>query len=127
MDYNEQKIENIVECLRHAKDREKKCSLLIGAGCSVKAGIPTAAGFVEEIKKRLLCIKSSSFIRFLSSVAFCCYSSFKDMIIFQLTGIADRLRGALEAAPAERGQIPDDALDDENLFKQPNDIGNPVL
>ena len=45
-------IEDIVETLKKAKDRNKGCTLLIGAGCSVKAGIPTAAEFVEIIKKK---------------------------------------------------------------------------
>lgn len=43
-------IDDLVETLRNAKDRERKCTLLIGAGCSVKAGIPTAAGFVDVIR-----------------------------------------------------------------------------
>ncbi len=43
-------IDDVVETLRKAKDRDQKCTLLIGAGCSVKAGIPTAAGFVEIIR-----------------------------------------------------------------------------
>lgn len=47
----ERKIEDIVESLRKAKDRPSKCTLLIGAGCSAKAGIPLASGFVEAIKK----------------------------------------------------------------------------
>ncbi len=45
-------IEEIVETLQNAKARGKCCTLLIGAGCSVKAGIPTATGFVEVIKQR---------------------------------------------------------------------------
>lgn len=45
-------IEDAVETLQNAKERQRGCSLLIGAGCSVKAGIPTAAGFVDIIKKR---------------------------------------------------------------------------
>jgi hypothetical protein len=45
-------IDEIVETLRNAKEHGKKCSVLIGAGCSVTAGIPTARGFVEIIKKR---------------------------------------------------------------------------
>jgi len=44
-------MDDVVEAIRNAKRRGKKCALLIGAGCSVKAGIPTAAGFVEIIKK----------------------------------------------------------------------------
>ncbi|MCB2264226.1 MAG: hypothetical protein LGR52_15000 [Candidatus Thiosymbion ectosymbiont of Robbea hypermnestra] len=47
----ERKIDNLVETLRNGVDRGKKCALLIGAGCSVQAGIPTAAGFVELIKE----------------------------------------------------------------------------
>jgi len=45
-------IEDIVETLKNAKEREKKCSVLIGAGCSVTAGIPTAQGFVDIIKEK---------------------------------------------------------------------------
>lgn len=43
-------IEEIKQTLQNAKSRGRGCALLIGAGCSVKAGIPTAAGFVEIIK-----------------------------------------------------------------------------
>jgi tetratricopeptide (TPR) repeat protein len=45
-------IEDIVETLKNAKERGKKCSVLIGAGCSVAAGIPSARGFVNIIKER---------------------------------------------------------------------------
>ena len=45
-------IDDIVETLKNAKARKKSCSLLIGAGCSVKAGIPTAADFVQIIQER---------------------------------------------------------------------------
>ena len=45
-------IEDIVETLKNAKERGKKCSVLIGAGCSVTAGIPTARGFVNIIKEK---------------------------------------------------------------------------
>ena len=45
-------IDDIVDIIKFAKDQKRGCCLLIGAGCSVKAGIPTAAGLVEEIKKR---------------------------------------------------------------------------
>ena len=48
----ERKIEDVVETLKAAKVRQNKCTLLIGAGCSVKAGVPTAAGFVEAIKAK---------------------------------------------------------------------------
>jgi tetratricopeptide (TPR) repeat protein len=44
-------VDDIVETLKNAKAHGRKCTLLIGAGCSVKAGIPTAAGFVEAIEK----------------------------------------------------------------------------
>lgn len=44
-------MDDVVEAVRHAKRRGKKCALLIGAGCSVSAGIPLASGFVEIIKK----------------------------------------------------------------------------
>jgi tetratricopeptide (TPR) repeat protein len=43
-------IEDVAETLKNAKDRGERCSLLIGAGCSVDAGIPTAQGFVDQIK-----------------------------------------------------------------------------
>lgn len=50
MDYT-RSIEDVVETLRNAKGRGRNCTLLIGAGCSVKAGIPTAPGFVEVIRE----------------------------------------------------------------------------
>jgi len=42
----------ISQTLQNAKSRKRGCVLLIGAGCSVKAGIPAASGFVEIIKNR---------------------------------------------------------------------------
>ncbi|MFZ5887079.1 MAG: TPR end-of-group domain-containing protein [Chloroflexota bacterium] len=45
-------VQEIVETLKNAKEHGKKCSVLIGAGCSVTAGIPTAQGFVEIIRER---------------------------------------------------------------------------
>jgi Tfp pilus assembly protein PilF len=42
-------IEAIVEELRYGLGRQHKATLLIGAGCSVSAGIPLAGGFVELI------------------------------------------------------------------------------
>jgi hypothetical protein len=45
-------IEGIVEIVRDAKERGKGCSLLIGAGCSVTAGVPSANGFVEDKKEK---------------------------------------------------------------------------
>ncbi|MCX5890658.1 MAG: hypothetical protein NTY36_14605 [Deltaproteobacteria bacterium] len=44
-------IEDIVETIQLAKAHGRGCSLLVGAGCSVKAGIPLASGFVELIKE----------------------------------------------------------------------------
>ncbi len=34
-------IEDIVDAHKYAKSRNKTCTVLIGAGCSVSAGIPT--------------------------------------------------------------------------------------
>jgi NAD-dependent SIR2 family protein deacetylase len=45
-------IDDIVETLINGKESDRTCSLLIGAGCSVSAGIPPASGFVAEIKNR---------------------------------------------------------------------------
>ncbi|HYO59854.1 TPR end-of-group domain-containing protein [Archangium sp.] len=45
-------IEVLVEQLQHVKEHGKKCSLLIGAGCSVTAGVPAAQGFVDIIKNK---------------------------------------------------------------------------
>lgn len=47
-------VEYVADALQRAKDRPGKCALLIGAGCSVKAGIPTAQGFVDHIKEHYL-------------------------------------------------------------------------
>ncbi|MDO8140643.1 MAG: hypothetical protein Q6358_04015, partial [Candidatus Brocadiales bacterium] len=47
----EHTMDDVVETVKKAKDRGKKCTLLIGAGCSVTAGIPSARGFVEIIEK----------------------------------------------------------------------------
>lgn len=44
-------IADVIETVRRAKDRDKACTLLIGAGCSVKAGIPTANEFVDIIRR----------------------------------------------------------------------------
>jgi len=46
----ERKIDDIVSVLKAAKRSNRRCSLLIGAGCSVSAGIPLASQFVEIIK-----------------------------------------------------------------------------
>jgi Plant specific mitochondrial import receptor subunit TOM20 len=45
-------IDEIAETLQNAKVGRRACTLLIGAGVSVTAGIPTAGGFVDEIRKR---------------------------------------------------------------------------
>ncbi|MGC7872087.1 SIR2 family protein [Desulfosporosinus sp. SYSU MS00001] len=42
-------IDEIAECIINAKG---KCSFLVGAGCSVTAGIPLASGFVKLIKDK---------------------------------------------------------------------------
>ncbi|MBI2471878.1 MAG: hypothetical protein HYV59_11650, partial [Planctomycetes bacterium] len=47
----EHNMDDVVETVKNAKGRGKKCTLLIGAGCSVTAGIPSARGFVEIIEK----------------------------------------------------------------------------
>ena len=44
-------IDELLESLRHARERKTRISVLIGAGCSVTAGIPLASGFVKEIEK----------------------------------------------------------------------------
>ena len=46
-----EEIEGIASILRAGKDAKRGCSLLIGAGCSVTAGIPTADGFVKIIEE----------------------------------------------------------------------------
>ena len=45
-------VEDVAETLRNARDRGRTCALLIGAGCSVTAGVPSGQGFVDEIKER---------------------------------------------------------------------------
>ena len=45
-------IADVVEALKRAKEAKQKCTLLIGAGCSVTAGIPLAKGFVDIIAER---------------------------------------------------------------------------
>ena len=40
---------DVAETLRSAKGRQRGCVLLVGAGCSVTAGIPAAPGIVAEI------------------------------------------------------------------------------
>ena len=43
---------DIAEDLRKGLDRQRKCTLLIGAGCSKTAGIPLAADIVRDIRTR---------------------------------------------------------------------------
>jgi len=43
-------IADVMETVKRAKDRDKGCTLLIGAGCSVKAVFPTTNEFVEIIR-----------------------------------------------------------------------------
>lgn len=44
-------LEFLVDDVKRAMAEERPCTLLIGAGCSVTAGIPTAQGFVDRIKR----------------------------------------------------------------------------
>lgn len=44
-------IDDIAEELRRAQERDEKGALLIGAGCSVSAGIPVASEVVKEIQR----------------------------------------------------------------------------
>ena len=48
----ERTIDDLVETVGASKARGRGSTLLIGAGCSVTAGVPTAAGFVDLIKDR---------------------------------------------------------------------------
>jgi tetratricopeptide (TPR) repeat protein len=48
----ERQISDIAGCLRRAKDRDAKCSVLVGAGCSKSAGIPLASEMIDIIKKK---------------------------------------------------------------------------
>ncbi len=45
-------LDDVVAQLKKNKARNRSCALLMGAGCSVQAGIPLARGFVEEIRQR---------------------------------------------------------------------------
>ena len=46
----ESAIDDVVSILKAGKRANRGCSLLIGAGCSISANIPSAAGFVDIIK-----------------------------------------------------------------------------
>jgi len=48
------KLDEVVDAVRRVKGADRRCAVLIGAGCSVSAGIPLAKGFVEEIRKKYL-------------------------------------------------------------------------
>lgn len=48
----ERTLDDVARQLQGNKKRGRNCALLIGAGCSVQAGIPLARGFVDEIRKR---------------------------------------------------------------------------
>ena len=45
-------VDDVLETIRNAKVRERGISVLVGAGCSVTAGIPIAADIVAQIEKR---------------------------------------------------------------------------
>lgn len=45
-------IDSVVEALERARNEGIKVNLLIGAGCSVTAGIPIANGIIEKIKNK---------------------------------------------------------------------------
>jgi len=45
-------IGQVIDTLRNANRQHRGCSLLIGAGCSVKADIPAASGFLKLIEDR---------------------------------------------------------------------------
>lgn len=45
-------IDDVVETLNEAKHNQRRCSVLVGAGCSATAGIPLATRFVSIIKER---------------------------------------------------------------------------
>ena len=46
----ERKIEDIAETLGPHGATPRRCSVLLGAGCSISAGIPLASGIVRQIK-----------------------------------------------------------------------------
>lgn len=48
----ERTLDDVVRQLQSNQKRRRSCALLIGAGCSVQAGIPLARGFVDEIRQR---------------------------------------------------------------------------
>ncbi len=48
----ERAVDDVIETVKGAGARGRKCAVLIGSGCSAKAGIPTANGFVEIIRRQ---------------------------------------------------------------------------
>src|SRR6202030_3634183 len=46
------RIPEIAETIRRARDRETATHVLIGAGCSKSAGIPLASELIQEIRKK---------------------------------------------------------------------------
>src|SRR5947209_18030980 len=38
-------------CFEQVRNRPRSVALLIGAGCSLSAGIPLASGFVDEVRR----------------------------------------------------------------------------
>ncbi len=46
-------VEHVVAILKAGKSAGRGCSLLIGAGCSITANIPSAARFVDNIKQEI--------------------------------------------------------------------------
>lgn len=52
-------INQLVDVLRNLTERGIKCNLLVGAGCSVTANIPTANGIIDIISERFPSIYSS--------------------------------------------------------------------
>lgn len=51
-------ISPVLDVLKNLSERGIKCNLLVGAGCSVSAGIPTASGIVDIIKQKFPSIYS---------------------------------------------------------------------
>ncbi|MFN0016951.1 MAG: TPR end-of-group domain-containing protein [Pirellulaceae bacterium] len=47
----ERTIDDVVETVLKAKEQKVECTLLIGAGCSAKANIPLASGFVKIVRE----------------------------------------------------------------------------
>ncbi len=48
---DQQTISDLVSTIRDSQSKGVGCSLLVGAGCSVKGGIPAAKGFVKLLKR----------------------------------------------------------------------------